>query len=284
MNVVLWRIDSFLSSANAFNKTESLLFGKEVRYGIQTSLFCFRYVFMSDQWFDYDQADHKVERVLTAQPFDKANSLKDLMSYIMAEHHLWVSILIRPLRSNFTRIQRLSCLIGLIYLTMVVSVLILKTPDEVEGMQQVIIGPFRFSHENFENSMIAVTIATVFVMISSFFFRNCDSPTGGVNINSIWRRMYIKINSVFKLDKSVLGKTYIPPAEEAVQYGVHWLPDVCLYVGWTILGISVLITTYILVVVSEKWRLIKSEEWMTTVLCGFMASFLLLETIKVCKK
>lgn len=126
----------------------------------------FRYVFDCNKWFDYDSG---VDHVLTAIPYDEFRSYKDMIVYTVAENHLWISLVFRPLKSNFTRIQRLSCILGLIHLIMVLCTISLEAKSSENTSSKEIIGPFRFSMEGFKMSLMAVFIASIIISIVSFF-------------------------------------------------------------------------------------------------------------------
>ena len=57
------------------------------------------------------------------------------MSHGFSEHHTWFSVWERPQRSRFTRVQRLTCCVTLIYTFMCVNAIwygIINTPTKQE--------------------------------------------------------------------------------------------------------------------------------------------------------
>ena len=221
-----------------------------------------------------------MDRVLTAQTADDHRTLYEMAPYTAAENHLWMSVFVRPLNSNFTRVQRMACLLGLMYLAMIVSTLILKTPDEVPGMEQVVVGPFRFSMENFLTAFISVAVASPIIMIVSFLFKNSESAEDDNEYLSCCRKGYKGVNDFLKIDKSVLGTEYIPPTRVVVRH-FHFLPHFCVYVGWALLLLIVAMATWLLVLFSMDWKQEKSEVWMTTMFTAVLLSIFVVETIKV---
>lgn len=236
---------------------------------------------MCNSWFDFDSGDNRVDRVLNAQNFEDARSYQDMIAYTIAEQHMWLSVIVRPIKGNFTRVQRLSCLLGLVYLTMIICTMIVTIPDEETIIYQAVIGPFRFSMENFKAALTAVTVSTIIIIIVSIFFRNAENEDRGPNVDSLMIRAYRKVNDKLKIDKSVLSRRYWPPAEEAIEHNYFFLPHFCVYVGWTILMMALIIATFLLVSFSADWELIKSEEWMTAVFVSFLTSILVTEGVKV---
>ncbi|KAL4239961.1 hypothetical protein ACF0H5_000758 [Mactra antiquata] len=244
-----------------------------------------QYSFPADSWLDYDTGDTKVDRVLNAQPYKNVHSCQEMTAYTVAEHHLWLSIMLRPLKSNFTRVQRLSCLLAMIYITMIILTMIIRTSDEIPaddaGIAAVVIGPFRFSLEHSISAFIAVLGSSFVILVVSFFFRNSENSEGYPNLDSMLRRAYRAINDKIHLDKSVVGRRYWSPAEDAIEYTHFYLPHYCVYIGWVLLATSVALPTYFICTMSVDWALIKSEEWMTAMCVSLITSFIFVEGVKI---
>ncbi|KAH3861258.1 hypothetical protein DPMN_024185 [Dreissena polymorpha] len=184
------------------------------------------------------------------------------------------------MRSNFTRVQRLSCLLGMMCITMIVSTMVIRIPNENASLYETKIGPFRFSLKNVQVALISLAVGTVVVTIASFFFKNTEN-----NENKRYRSWvldkYRKANARLNFDPSVVGREFVPPAEDALQYNYFFLPHYCIYVGWMILVMSVVVSMSLTVIYSDAWELIKSEEWMTTVCISVLCSMFVTEVIKV---
>ena len=242
-----------------------------------------RYSFVCEEWLDFDRAHQKVDRVLSAEKSDAVWSLKDMTSYTIAEHHIWISLFLRPHKSDFSRIERLSCLYGQIFLTMILTIVFMKSSTREEIQNTIHIVFFRFSLENFEASMAAVTFVTVLISIVCFFFRFARKK-GGNKLNSAIHNFYRKLNNRINLDNSVLKSTFDPPAQKAVYHNFNFLPHMLTNVGWVLLFLIVLLTTMAMFLMTAGWTVEHSEEWITTVICGYLISFLILEPLKVRRK
>ena len=221
-----------------------------------------------------------MDRILIAQPKSIFRLFTEMIAYTAAEHHLWFSVYMRPMRSNFTRVQRMSCLYGMVFLTMFIVTITVVVPNEDVYMAQVVIGPFRFSVENLKTACTALAISETIILFVTFFFKNAESDESK-NFETTLLNAFRKANRKLNFDKSVLGRYFVPPAEEALNYNNHFLPKKCVYVGWFILFMSVIIATYFVFAFSGAWELIKSEEWMSTVFMSLICSILLVEVVKV---
>ena len=63
----------------------------------------------------------------------------------LSESHMWVSIIYRPQTSPFTRVQRWSCALVYICLTMIANAMFYKTEADYETPPLIQAGPFRFT-------------------------------------------------------------------------------------------------------------------------------------------
>jgi len=240
----------------------------------------YRYNFECNAWFDYDTGDTKVDRILIAQPQSKVRSFIEMIAYTAAEHHLWFSVYMRPTRSKFTRVQRMSCLFGMVFLTMFIVTISVVLPENNVYIAQVNIGPFRFTLENANTACIAVAISATIILVVSVFFKNTETDEYNT-FHTTFLNAYRRANRTLHFDKSVLGSYFVPPAEEALKYNNCFLPKKCFYAGWFILFMSVIIATYFVFAFSGAWELIESEIWMSTVFMSFFCSILIVEVAKV---
>ena len=63
----------------------------------------------------------------------------------LSENHMWMSIVYRPAASTFTRVERASCALAYILLTMISNAMYYDTGTEYEMPALLEVGPFRFT-------------------------------------------------------------------------------------------------------------------------------------------
>ena len=80
------------------------------------------YIFLCNRWLAVEEDDGSVDRIL---PVAGREDLVDFQHLFFTEtqrslrdSHLWISVFSRPSRSNFSRVQRLSCITCLLLATM----------------------------------------------------------------------------------------------------------------------------------------------------------------------
>lgn len=96
------------------------------------------------------------------------------------DDHLWFSLTMRPNTSKFTRVQRLWCLVALLYLSMVTSAMWFSSNpslsvDEANQTKAVTLGPFTFSYRMLYVGLCSslITFVPAFVIVFIFNNRNC---------------------------------------------------------------------------------------------------------------
>jgi len=80
-----------------------------------------------------EEDDGMVERILPVAGTGDLTQFKQLFNKSvrkkMTNDHLWVSVFSRPTRSHFTRVQRISCCVALLFLTMITNAMFFKAAD-----------------------------------------------------------------------------------------------------------------------------------------------------------
>ncbi|KAI8514730.1 hypothetical protein Bbelb_073210, partial [Branchiostoma belcheri] len=94
-----------------------------------------RYVFFCQRWLAVEMEDGKVDRFLSAAGRDELTNFSSIFHertrHDMSDGHLWFSVASRPTRSHFTRVQRASCCLSLVFLTMITNAMFFRTDDSV---------------------------------------------------------------------------------------------------------------------------------------------------------
>ena len=85
------------------------------------------FIFLNNRWLAVDKDDGQVEREI---PVASDTELKDFTTLFknkierdLWDGNIWFSVFGRPVRSNFTRVQRASCCLCLLYCTMLANIM-----------------------------------------------------------------------------------------------------------------------------------------------------------------
>ncbi|XP_066264291.1 polycystin-1-like protein 2 [Branchiostoma lanceolatum] len=141
--------------------------------------------FLCNRWFALDKEDGKVCRVLIEADPDEMKKFRNLFlaksSRDMNDGHLWFSVAGRPARSPFTRVQRLSCCLTLLYSTMITNIMFFGRGDDFDPPEPIRIGGIEINPPvSLPQIMIGLQSAAIIMPVNLlivFLFRNSDSSS-----------------------------------------------------------------------------------------------------------
>ncbi|KAL5019308.1 hypothetical protein ScPMuIL_005030 [Solemya velum] len=246
-----------------------------------------RFVFICDRWLSFSDDDGQVERILPLCPDNDLltfeNRFKTNTRNNITENHLWVSVVIRPDRSNFTRAQRLSCLVALLFLTMIANAMFFKSGDNVIKPDQVTLGPIRFSMDNLFVSIVGILITTPPIVLVTVFFRKARPSvaqwrTGRRKSLCFWnKKKHETMNE--SLANTNPGENIF--LEKYVHDSERLLPHFLIYIAWFVIFAAIVTSGFFVILYSMEWGKTKSEEWLSTFLFSLFESIFIVDPIKV---
>ena len=165
----------------------------------------------------------------------------------ITDSHLWMSVAIRPEESNFTRAQRLSCCLALLFLTMIANAMF----HGQDISSKILIGPIMFSLTGIYISLISALFAASPVLLVTYLFRNA-------------RHMKpVKVQGA--------GIIITPTG----------LPYACRFVAWALVTAAIIVSGFFLILYSMEWGKVKSEGWLVSFVLSFMESICIVVPFKV---
>lgn len=233
-----------------------------------------RYTFFCRDWLAVEEGDGKIDRVLAVagqdQLEDPANNFGTHTKRSLTDQHVWLSVVYRPLPSQFTRVQRLSCCLALLFLAMISNAMWYRTDEKRETTTTITLGPITFTfHELYVSVMSSLTImpATIAIM---FLFRNSrpkpkkKKPEPVVILSDGRRKIKREKPNVSRRTKK---RKPLP----------HW----CIYIAWVLLVLSVVASAFFTILYSFEWGGEKSAQWLTSFLLSIVETILLMDPMKV---
>lgn len=188
----------------------------------------------------------------------------------ITEHHIWLSLLLRPRKSTFTRVQRLSCLLALLFLSMISNAMYYRSAEDEVMHNDVHIGVFRFSVSTMFVSLIGIIITTIPIIFLTILFRHRRLRRVSKNSTTIASQ---------KQDESEDTGFNIPV--ECINEDEKPLPHWVLYVAWVFLVTTIAVSAFFLLLYSMEWGKAKSEQWLVSFVFSFFESVMLVDPIKV---
>ncbi len=179
----------------------------------------------------------------------------------ITENHLWLSLVIRPQKNAFTRVQRLSCLLMLLFLTMITNAMFFKSSeDDTVTPDTVQIGGMRLSLKVVYISFIGCLITVPPIFVATYLFKNASER-------------------IVKKKRNYNSKTEcesIMMIQQKKKFP-HWV----VYIGWVVVALAVVTSAFFLLLFSMQWGKAKAEEWLTTFILSFVESVFLVDPFKV---
>jgi hypothetical protein len=107
------------------------------------------YYFMCNRWLAVEHDDGQVSRTLPVAKKDEIQAFGHLFSSVsrrnVTDRHLWLSVFTKPAKSRFTRIQRASCCLAVVYCIMLCNTIFYLTGSDSDPSSTIQAGPLRFS-------------------------------------------------------------------------------------------------------------------------------------------
>ncbi|XP_078720864.1 polycystin family receptor for egg jelly-like [Lampetra fluviatilis] len=164
-----------------------------------------------------------------------------------SEGHLWFSVFIRPFKTNFSRVQRISCCVTLLFLMMIANAMWFGKKQAANGAGGgVTVGPLSLIDIliSLLSSLVEVPVSLVVVLI----FRNSRSES----------------------ERS--------PGQKSSWRG-PW-PGGCRCVAWCLVVLAVLSSGFFTILYSMEWGPEKANRWLVRFLSSFFISVILVQPVK----
>ena len=213
--------------------------------------------FIANRWFALEKGSGQIEFEINAAEKEELGKFKNLFMFRTAKSlgdgHLWLSVFTRPPHVSFTRCQRLSCCLSVLFTAMVTNCMFYNFGATPKDSFQV--GPLKLSWTQIkigiQSSLIAIPISVLVVMI----FRNAKQ----------------------KSQKNV----YKVSLEETEEQVPGFLPHFFIYIGWVLCTLTSLTAAAFTVFYSMMWGKETSNQWLTSITVSFIQDVFVTQPIKV---
>jgi len=281
--------------------------------------------FVCNKWFGVEKEDGLIDRVLPVACKNDLTTFKHLFAQSVkkkfTDNHLWFSVFSRPTRSNFTRLQRISTCMSLLFCTMIANAMFYKADSPNSGKQAIQVGPIKFTLSQLFTSIVSTMIVVPVNVIIVTLFRKAKMVHHGVmpvktsqnvakqrhwrqNIQSIeFESSQSHFNSAETPDresvdmmrnkKSFGGLLNIFSKNKTVEYKREsrqdelnrkrgrTLPHWVIYISWTLCFVSTIVPAFFVILYSMQWGKERSNAWLTSIGLSFFQSLLVVDPLKV---
>ncbi|XP_019640473.1 PREDICTED: uncharacterized protein LOC109482222 [Branchiostoma belcheri] len=223
--------------------------------------------FLCDQWLSVDHGDGRISRILpssTEQDLSPFHLLTTNAVDSFKNEHIWLSIFFCPSGSHFSRVQRLSCGLCVVYTTMIANAMWYKTEDNLQQNNVVNLGIVSFTlHELYVSTMTSLFVLPVNLLLFQLFKRCREKQQPAKNAVNVAEKEDIR---------SLLLKT---------RSSSKSLPHGFVYVAWSILALSCCVSAFFTILYSLEWGAEKANAWLKTFLMSFVQDVFVVQPFKI---
>ena len=260
-----------------------------------------RWYFICERWLAVEEDDGRVERVLPIASDKELTHFQHLFVSKtvreLGDGHLWFSVITRPATSPFTRVQRISCCLSLLCLTMVTNAMFYDLGNKGATMM-VSIGSFQLDVRTFiiglQASLIIFPVNLALVQIfrsvrpkkskqhkqtdkeaadNTNYFSDISRCCSEESLPKVSRKeLYIEKEDDRKAEGEQRGK------DKKKKKG---LPHCFVYFAWVLCFLASVTGAVFTVFYSLNWGAEISNKWLIAFLTSFVQSILVIQPVKV---
>ena len=238
-----------------------------------------QYIFACDHWLALERGDGSVRRVIPVSDKKELTSFGILFrtktSKDIFDGHLWISVVGKPSKSNFTRVQRLTCCMSLLFSAMITNAMFYNIGNKSDD-STVSIGPFSLSLKQIiigiQSSLIALPINIIVLQI----FRNLKQKK---TTSSKYKRPFpFRRNAVFVSDEWSDKNAPMEPIQETSGGRLpHWL----IYIAYPLCFLIVMTAALFTLFYSMQWGKEISNKWLSSMLVSFFQDAFITQPLKI---
>lgn len=260
--------------------------------------------FPGNTWFALEKGDGKIDRILTPISLEEEKSFKYSLnsrsSSSFTEGHMWLSVVTKPPKSKFTRVQRTTCCLCLLMSAMLVNALFYRTDDVADPTIQI--GPLKFSWRQVVVGLESALIVTPVNLLIVAIFRNSAENRSNKITPSALKNKSASVNSRIQAfscwgeakererekeetesnlsDHATLsGRTL--QRIRALPKQDFLFPYYFIYIAWFLSSVTVISSATFTFFFSLQWGKDISNEWLSSMLVSFTEDLFVIQPIKI---
>lgn len=254
-----------------------------------------------------EEDDGRVDRILPVASDKELTHFQHLFVsktvLELGDGHLWFSVVTRPANSPFTRVQRISCCLSLLCLTMVTNAMFYQIGGSAESKKMIRIGTYQFDLRGLiigiQASLIVfpVNLALVQIFRSVRPKKSKQQPDldntegnegrrneGFSDISRCTSResLSVDLSEVYSLEKDEQADSNSnKKKDDKTKKKQKGLPHGFVYVAWVLCFLSSVTSAAFTVFYSLEWGPEIANKWLIAFVTSFFQSILVIQPFKV---
>ena len=219
-----------------------------------------RWVFPINRWLALEKGDGQIEVTVNSTTYSAFSAqVRSHFPRKIADSHLWMSVFGKACSSTFTRVQRASCCLSVLFSAMIANAMFYNIGGESDGAIQV--GPFKFSWKQIVIGVQSGIIIAPINIIIAFLFKS-SRP----------RKKRSEKYQVTDEAQRLL--------DEIMDTGCM-LPHFFVYVGWLLCFCTTIAAATFTLFYSLMWGKETSEQWLASILISNGQDIFVVQPTKV---
>ena len=246
-----------------------------------------------EDWFAVEEGDGQIERLIHVENPDEAKKFSHLFTTKSAkgfsEEHIWLSVLLKPPHSMFTRVRRLTCCLCLLMTTMLTSAMFFSFDNKSIGYT-LHIGSLSINYKGIivgiQSGFISIPINAIIVYLFQNARTNKLEPTSldlenhSSNADVKTVRGKAAVSSVSSFEQNDSQEKLIKESKTRSPVRRN-LPHVFIYLAWFLCFATVTSSFAVVLFYSMVWGNDKSVQWLISISTGFIQSVFIVQPIKL---
>ena len=219
-----------------------------------------RWMFPINRWLAVEKDDGEIEITVNNKSTTSfSDQVRSRFGRKIADSHLWMSVFGKACSSTFTRVQRASCCLSVLFSAMIANAMFYNIGGESEGAIQV--GPFKFSLRQIVIGVQSgLIIAPINILIVVLFKSSRPKSTKGGK--------YKEHDQAIRLVNEIRDTGCM-------------LPHFCVYIGWFLCFATSLTAATFTLFYSLIWGKEVAEQWLASILISSCQDIFVVQPTKV---
>lgn len=225
--------------------------------------------FPCNQWLDVLRQDSAIERLLLSQPkaFELNTSLRHKTTESFVEEHLWVSVMARLPLTHFTRVQRITCCLSLLFSAMIANAMFYNISGKTEKTFQI--GPLQLSLKQIVIGIQSgLIVAPINILIVQLF-----------KVAGKLRHQEEK----YPFDKELMLKRRTSSQQELLNKPMQRrkLSSFLKFVAYLVSLLSVTVSATFTIFYSMQWGNDVSNQWLSSMIISLIQDLFVIQPTKI---
>ena len=219
-----------------------------------------RWVFPINRWLALEKDDGQIEISIKSKAATSFSAeVRSRFGRKIADSHLWMSVFGKACSSTFTRVQRVSCCLSILFSAMIANAMFYNIGGESAGAIQI--GPFKFSWRQIVVGVQSAIIVAPLNILIVFLFKSSRTK----------EKKEDKYKDSFQAQQLI---------DEVNGQGCM-LPYFCVYIAWFLCFVTTMTAATFTLFYSLMWGKEVAEQWLASILISNGQDVFVMQPTKV---